>query len=146
MREDVGDLWKYPCDVRVIPTNGVITREGLLVMASGLALECVKRHPGIDKLLGAAVHKHGNVPLFVSGYSILTFPTRWHWKKPADLHLIAKSAEILMKHADSNLWLRVALPRVGCGLGGLKWETVKSVLDPILDQRFVVLTRTKDEL
>lgn len=28
---------------------------------------------------------------------------------------------------------KVALPRVGCGLGGLKWDEVKQALAPILD-------------
>lgn len=38
-------------------------------------------------------------------------------------------------------WGTVALPRIGCGLGGLSWQDcVQPMLAQHLDDRFVVLT------
>jgi len=36
---------------------------------------------------------------------------------------------------------KVYLPRPGCGYGYLDWEIVKKELEPILDDRFIVITK-----
>jgi len=35
---------------------------------------------------------------------------------------------------------RVVMTRPGCGNGGLSWEGVRKALEPILDDRFIVVT------
>lgn len=59
----------------------------------------------------------------------------------SNLDIIRHSAEELVELTDVRRWRRVCLPRVGAGLGGLKWNDVKAVLDPILDERFVVVEK-----
>lgn len=33
----------------------------------------------------------------------------------------------------------IYLPRLGCGCGKLEWDTVREVIKPILDDRFIVI-------
>lgn len=64
------------------------------------------------------------------------------WKAPADLGIIERSARQLVTAADNSAlnWNTVLLPQPGTGNGRLKWEDVKPVIEPILDDRFVVVT------
>ena len=41
---------------------------------------------------------------------------------------------------DAYGWETVVLPRLGCGLGQLRWDDVKPILERYLDDRFIVLT------
>jgi hypothetical protein len=58
----------------------------------------------------------------------------------AGLELIKRSAGELVLLADKYPgYLRICLPRPGCGNGQLEWRDVKQVIRPILDDRFVVV-------
>lgn len=64
------------------------------------------------------------------------------WAAMADPELIAKSAKRLRLLVDEYHPLSadpvVAVPRPGCGAGGLKWEDVKPLLEPFFDHRFLI--------
>lgn len=150
MREVTGNLWTYPADVRVITTNGTVKKNGECVMGRGCALEAKKRWPDFPVYLGKQIQVCGNVVL-ACGYwpndnaRIYTFPVKHQWMEKADVALIRKSAIDLvqqidqMNRMDQNL-VTIVMPRPGCGNGGLRWEDVKPVLEPILDDRFHVIT------
>jgi O-acetyl-ADP-ribose deacetylase (regulator of RNase III) len=57
-----------------------------------------------------------------------------------EVRLIARSAVELAALATAQGWTRVALPRPGCGFGGLSWSEVKPAIEPLLDDRFLVVT------
>lgn len=145
MLEVTGDLWTYPAEFRCITTNGVVNARGELVMGKGIALEAKRRYPSLPKLLGAAVQKQGNIPvMFMDGScnGIISFPTKHHWRNPSDLDLIAESAEALAywSRHDWDVPPVIALPRPGCGNGGLDWERqVRPVLVDLLNDNFVVV-------
>ena len=151
MIEVTGNLWDYPADIRVITTNGFVTKAGDCVMGRGCALEATKRYPGVKKMLGTLITEHGNHcflifrgnPLVLQA-PLVSFPVKHKWFQKADLDLIRRSAEELVILADNQAWIdrwkKVVLPRPGCGNGQLKWEDVKLVLNPILDDRFHVIT------
>lgn len=150
MREEVGDLWKLPADVRCVTTNGDINTKGRAIMGSGCALEAKKLYPNIDlhfaKLL--SILGHHVYPLWVEENAtvVLSFPTKHNWKQPADINLIRRSCEELMEsiemmdHKWEGMWKRVLLPRPGCGAGQLAWEDVKPIIGEILDDRVIVVT------
>jgi hypothetical protein len=157
MQEVTGNLWTYPADLRVITTNGTVKKNGECVMGRGCALEAVKgtKHngswPGLPRMLGAAIESDGN-DVHILGACVtpcdgllVSFPVKHNWFERADLRLIERSASQLVAYVDQE-WSRgdcqprIVLPRPGCGNGGLRWEDVKPVLEPILDDRFHVIT------
>ena len=136
MIEQQADLWEHGADWTVIATNLTVNREGEAVMGRGCALEAAQRHPRLAKAYGTYIL--GRTPphdadLFTYG-SLICLPTKRNWRQPSDLALIEAGVEQLLRfqsrQADGTTF---ALPRLGCGFGGLRWETVR----PILAQRLV---------
>lgn len=151
MVEATGNLWTYKADIRVITTNGTVKKTGECVMGRGCALEAKSRYPGVAKMLGRLIQEHGNHVHLIFRRNPLTFrmplvsfPVKHNWYETADLKLIEQSAHELVKLADDQAWIdgwkRVVLPRPGCGNGNLRWEDVRPVIAPILDDRFHVIT------
>lgn len=144
MKETRGDLWAQEADALVILTNGVVAG-GYLVMGGGVAREAKELIPELPLVWGQDILNHG---LHVCSYeattvpAIVSFPTKRHWRDPSDPGLIAQSALELDAMTDHRGWGTVVLPRPGCGLGGLRWEDVRPILEPILDDRFHVITNT----
>ena len=136
MQEWFEDLWKMRSQWKCITTNGICNSQGLAIMGAGVAKEAATRHPRLYKLLGRHLQENGNVPgclLQFDRNEIWSFPTKNHWKDPSSLDLIRKSAQILYRSWVNQNGLRdnieVAIPRPGCGLGGLDWADVKAVLE-----------------
>lgn len=140
MIEAEGDLWAYPADVRCVTTNGIVKRNGELVMGAGIALDAMKRFPDVAKRLGDLVSRYGNRPFWLSDHRLLSFPTKHHWKDRSDICLIETSARTIAEHFSTFGRASIAMTRPGCGHGGLSWPEVRSVIEPILDDRFVVLS------
>lgn len=138
VKENGGDLWTYLCQVRVIPTNGVV-HKGLLVMGSGVAKDARVRFPHLPELLGRYVSQWGNRAFYLRGEGLISFPTKSHWRDPSPLELVLTSARQSVELVDKFGIESVALPRVGCGLGGLKWGEIAPLLSQILDNRFTVV-------
>lgn len=70
--------------------------------------------------------------------ALVAFPTMLEIGEPADLDLIARSAQLLREMADIFSWEAVMTGRPGAGVGGLDWkEEVKPLLEEIWDERFI---------
>ncbi len=144
MKEITGNIWRVRCDAIVIPTNGDVNRHGEAVMGRGLARQAAGRYPLLPKVLAMLLREHGNhvfdayrprgLPI------IVTFPVKDHWHHIARLDLIEQSAQELVVMADHHEYLRVALPRVGCGNGALDWKDVQPILTRHLDDRFFLVS------
>lgn len=150
MIEVRGNLWTYPADVRVITTNGFVKKNGEAVMGKGCALEAAQKWPSLPRDLGTLLKSRGNhvfllgAPTKEKPYALYSFPVKHKWTEKADIDLIRRSANDLLEVLDplypndeGNVFV---LPRPGCGNGQLKWEDVKPILEPILDDRFHVIT------
>lgn len=155
MLEKRGDLWTFQVDYRCITTNGFVKKNGEAVMGRGCAKQAATRWPGLPRVLGDLIHEYGNVTQEI-GYSTLTdgeikhcawdlvsFPVKHHWREKADLALIERSAhqlvELVNEEPDPDE-VEVVIPRPGCGNGQLDWEDVEPVIEPILDDRFTIIT------
>jgi len=147
VKEIKGDIWESGANAICVTTNGIVKNDGKAVMGAGIAEQAAKRYPPLPDYLGHCLRQLGNhvfiFPLASNGLDlvdpmIVTFPTKNDWKKNSDIELILQSAKELVVIADQHRWKRVALPRAGCGKGGLKWEQIRPLLQQILDDRFEV--------
>lgn len=126
-------------------TNGVVKASGELVMGAGQAEACLDLVPGLDAVLGSFVQQYGNrafnIGVTVGGFRVISFPTKEHFKAKSTLALIEKSAREVIEIADKFNLDNIFIPRPGCGLGGLDWNSqVKPLLSPILDDRFTIVS------
>lgn len=143
MKEKFCDLFEEPADAICITTNGFVKNNGKLVMGAGCAGEAQSRYPDLPAEWGERVKRNG-LKVFSDWVEyplrrLIFFPVKYAWYEDADLDLIRKSATELMRIIKILDLEVVLLPRPGCGNGHLKWEDVKPVIEPILDDRVVVV-------
>lgn len=123
-----GNIFEGCCETIAIPVNCVG------VMGKGLALQYKQKHPnGFDmykKMCDSREIRPGVCGLIKekNGSSFLMFPTKNDWKLPSKLEYVDEGLECL-KANYRNLGIKsIALPALGCGLGGLKWADVKKLV------------------
>jgi ribA/ribD-fused uncharacterized protein len=141
VKGDIWTLWEKDYEAICITTNGVVKADGTAVMGKGIALQAKERFSSIDKTLGTALKQRGNHVHCLcrkDGKYVLSFPTKNNWRDKSDIELIKQSCTELIKKMDEVGIKTCILPRPGCGNGGLKWEEVKKVIAPLLDERVVV--------
>lgn len=150
MRESFGDIWELagskPLPIVCVTTNLQVSNTGRAIMGAGIALEAREKFPGLDKVYGRNLAK--NRSAFFMGawsdeyglkYTLIMFPTKDHWRDNSIPKLIVQSAIDLTVMVDALGLQDIHLPRPGCGMGGLKWENVKPLLDEIMDDRFIAV-------
>ena len=140
----------------IIPTNQtdifsvgattiVVSVNTIGTMGKGLALEVARRYPTVEKeykRLCAArrITTEGGLGWASSdGINFCLFPTKRHWSKPSQIDWIANGLRAL--HTDLLPSEIVAVPALGCGLGGLPWDqvrpTIHHYLNPLPNTVFV---------
>lgn len=63
---------------------------------------------------------------------VICVPTKVHWQKDSEMEYVEKGAAALAEEVRYLGLNSVAVPALGCGLGGLQWEGVREVLGKIL--------------
>lgn len=123
------DMFESGAEALVNPVN----TEG--IMGKGLALEFRRRYPtAAGQYVRACEERRfgiGDVlvtPPDVRAPYILHFPTKTTWRKPSRLPYIVSGLSALRQALIDNLISSVAVPALGCGEGGLKWEDVRPLL------------------
>lgn len=141
MRETNGDLWTVHAEGAwiAITTNGMTRRDGTAVMGAGLAKQAAVRFPALPGLLGSHLQQSGNHLATWPAFRLITFPTKHDWRAPSDMALIERSARELVQYVRLRALPTIYLPRPGCGLGQLDWETVRPLLTRLFDDRFVIV-------
>ena len=127
--EKYGSLFDSKADAFVNPVNCVG------VMGKGLAAEFKRMFPHDYELYRRACAdgrlRIGSVftaPNSASLVHVIHFPTKNDWRNPSLLEYVEKGLPALR---DELIRLRVksvAVPALGCGLGGLNWSDVKPLL------------------
>ena len=64
----------------------------------------------------------------------LLFPTKKHWKESSPIDGIQRGLEWLVKNYKDQNIKSIALPALGCGLGGLSWSSVGPLMCQSLNQ------------
>lgn len=135
-----GSIFDSGADVLVCPVNCVPG-----VMGAGLALEFAKRWPHLVSshrfavregfLRPGKVHSVGfkvtvwNGREFVQrgpAGACLFFPTKDRWRNSSRIEYIRDGLACLARKLDPGR--SVAIPALGCGLGGLDWRDVRPLI------------------
>lgn len=135
-----GNLLKADVDALVNTVNTVG------VMGKGLALQFKRAFPeafrDYERACRAGEVQIGRmhvVERLVSPRLIVNFPTKQHWRAASKLEFIeaglADLVRVLREHGVSS----VAVPALGCGLGGLAWSDV----EPRIRSAFVALPEVR---
>lgn len=127
-----GDLLKQQ-DVDAI----VNTVNCIGVMGKGIALQFKKKWPENFKAYAAACKnkevKLGQMFTYELGALatprfIINFPTKDHWRSASKIEDIETGLQSLVQHIQQFDIRSIAIPPLGCGLGGLPWTEVKALI------------------
>ncbi|AFM03947.1 putative phosphatase, C-terminal domain of histone macro H2A1 like protein [Bernardetia litoralis DSM 6794] len=130
-----GNILESTTEVIINPVNIVG------VMGKGLALAFKKHFPHNYKVYKEAC-KNKTIDigklLLVDEFDlekkqfIINFPTKKHWRNPSKIEYIEEGLKDLVRIIETQKFESMAIPALGCGLGGLEWEDVKLVLEKYL--------------
>ena len=129
-----GNIFDIDVDAIVCPVNCVG------VMGAGLALEFKKRFPGYYKDYKRSCNATKDLRLHIgyilphnkivtkTNFMILSFPTKKHWRDNSKIEYVAEGLLSLINVIKANEIKSIAIPALGCGFGGLKWNDVKQLI------------------
>lgn len=130
-----GNLLDSGAEALVNPVNCVG------IMGRGLALQFKKAHPDnceayVKACRGAAVKPGKMFIQEVYGSAprkyIINFPTKRHWREKSRLEDIRDGLDALASDIRRLGINSVAVPMLGCGLGGLDWSRVRPLVEEAL--------------
>lgn len=138
-----GDLLGAELDALVNPVNTVG------VMGKGLALQFKRAFPANFAAYEQACRRKevriGQMFMYDNGqmvrpHWIINFPTKSHWSLPSEIDDIAAGLRSLRRAILEHGISSVAIPALGCGLGGLDWSDVRPlIVDHLADIDATVL-------
>ena len=73
---------------------------------------------------------------------VINVPTKRHWKSKSKLEDIQAGLEALIREIRIRGIRSVAIPPLGCGLGGLDWDVVR----PMVEEAFASLPEVHVEI
>lgn len=128
-----GDILEAAAEALINPVNCVG------VMGAGLALQVKTKYPGVFKAYehgckqglvkigsvfvvrcGSGGFQNTNLPRFV-----INVPTKQHWREKSTLQIVNSGLIALVKEVHRRKIRSIAVPALGCGLGGLDWAVVR---------------------
>ncbi len=105
------------------------------VMGGGLAAQFRQRYPYMNdayqRLCARGEMKIGRMWSYHDGHEgrwLINFPTKDDWRNPSELSYITLGLKDL-RRVIADLGLKsIAIPPLGCGLGGLDWADVEPMI------------------
>jgi O-acetyl-ADP-ribose deacetylase (regulator of RNase III) len=133
--ETAGNLFESEAEALINPVNCAG------VMGAGLALKFRRAYPAMYYAYRKFCKEEGLQPggLFVwkdrrpdppgeTRPIIINFPTKRHWRDAARIEYIQLGLPVLVAELATRKIASVATPALGCGLGGLNYTTVRSLI------------------
>jgi len=108
------------------------------VMGRGIALQFKKVFPENFKRYKAVCDKKELQPgkMFIydlnrihNPHYVVNFPTKRHWKGKSRMEDIETGLQALVAEVRKRDIHSIAIPPLGCGLGGLRWENVRAKIE-----------------
>lgn len=113
------------------------------VMGRGIALQFKNAYPDNFKEYEEACAAGDLIPGRMFVYEtgklinpkyIINFPTKRHWRGKSKIEDIQNGLENLVEIIKDRDIRSIALPPLGCGLGGLEWNEVKPLIESALSE------------
>lgn len=103
-------------------------------MGKGIALQFKNKFPKMyieyKRLCKEGLFSLGDIYTYDYGNGIVfNLGSQKTWKTKADINAIESSLIKMLSYAQQNNILKIALPKIGAGLGGLNWNDVKSLIN-----------------
>jgi len=131
-----GDILKADAEALVNTVNCVG------VMGRGIALQFRKAFSENFKAYKSVCDKKQLHPGIMFVYDlnrfqnpryVVNFPTKRHWKGKSKIEDIESGLESLVQEIRKRNIRSIAIPPLGCGLGGLSWNQVKPMIQKAFD-------------
>lgn len=122
-------MFEVPADIRVNTVNCVG------IMGAGVALAFKTRYPAMfreyKKACDVGELKPGTLNVWHTLTEwIINFPTKRHWRDNSRYEDIESGLQVLRRYLESlERPVRVTLPALGCGHGGLDWSRVSKLIE-----------------
>ena len=132
-----GDLLKADAEALVNAVNCVG------VMGRGLALQFKRAFPEGFRAYAAACKRGdvtpGRMHIFETGLAtnprmLINFPTKRHWRESSRIEDIDAGLDALISELERRNVRSIAIPPLGCGLGGLVWADVRPRIERAFDR------------
>jgi O-acetyl-ADP-ribose deacetylase (regulator of RNase III) len=103
------------------------------VMGAGLALQFKRAFPAMEleyiDVCRQGELSVGKLHVWDTGIKcprlIINFPTKQHWRQPSKMEYIQDGLKTLIDVIKTDEISSIAIPPLGCGLGGLDWVAVE---------------------
>src|SRR6187431_1687661 len=114
------------------------------IMGRGVALQFKNAFPDNFKAYAAACSREEVQPgrmfvfethSFTNPRYIINFPTKRHWRGKSRIEDIESGPAALVSEVQQRGITSIAIPPLGCGLGGLDWRDVR----PLIERAFAAL-------
>ncbi len=111
------------------------------IMGKGIALQFKQDYPenfkAYEKACRASEVRPGKMFIVPTNKMqnpkfIVNFPTKRHWKGKSKIEDIKSGLTALIRDVQELGITSIAIPPLGCGLGGLRWSEVK----PLIERHF----------
>ncbi len=122
------NIFNIPSDIMINTVNCVG------IMGKGIALEFKNRYPKMflqyKKDCQNGKVKIGLLNIWKNENEwIINFPTKIHWKNPSEYKYIDLGLNSLKEYLlNESENLKINMPPLGCGNGGLNWNIVKDMI------------------
>lgn len=126
-----GNIFDSKCEAWVNPVNC------MGAMGAGLALKFKEKFPGNYRHFNKACRGCNILPGTIVKYNtdkeepeyILNLTTKDHWENYSKLEYIISGMKALIQAIQFYDIESIAIPALGCGLGGLQWRDVKPIIE-----------------
>lgn len=132
--------------ITYIPFGDIFSIEGVTnyahgcncagAMGKGIAVAFRYKYPDMYEqyryLCRNGMFKPGGVYEYNTGNGyVFNLGTQISWKTGATLTFIRTALQNMVKFALDNGVRKIAMPAIGAGLGGLKWDDVKNIIEDV---------------
>lgn len=128
-----GSIFRLTSPTTVTAIAIPVNRVG--VAGAGLAKAAAQQWPAWAESYKQHFGKGSKGPHWVTvgDLHVVSVPTKNHWCDPSPWDLVQKSIQELAELAEAQSWKSVAVPALGCGLGGLPWAQVRVEMGRFFD-------------